>query len=784
MSSAFQVSPGVLVREIDLTGGVPSVSTTEGALAGVFRWGAINKRVLVDSENALVQRFGKPTNFNAETWFTAANFLAYANKLYISRAANTQGVWVAANGTSFSTSPTLTCTTEVGNATLTTTNTASLIAGMVLIASGDANVVTGITVASITNSTAFVVSSNSAVVGAGSSSLQFAANTVAFTAVANTASVANLANQIVLNEDDYEKKDPNISDNVTAGRSFDTNVNWVARYPGALGNSLRISVCDTYAGFTSTLNLQSYAANSTTVVLNAGSNTATITVLSVQTNTSAQSAVTNTYNSIVGSIAITDYLEFGNNSVGTQSIKVTAISNVTSVSNTTATSGTFTISLEDQLRLVSNVTSNTSITRYWEFYDLLDTAPAQSDYVLNFGNTSANDELHVVVVDNLGLLTGIPGEVLEVYRNLSRATDAKNLDGGTNYYKNVINDQSNYVWWARDRSTALSNTANWVTSASNTKPVSMTFRFGADGSDEATIALGNLATAWDLYSSAEEVDVSLLVAGKARGGTAGGQMANYLIDNIAEKRKDCVAFISPDKADMVNNFGNEVDAMVEFRNTLRSTSYAFLDSGYKYMYDRYNDVFRWVPLNGDIAGLAVRTDTTNDPWWSFAGFNRGQIKNIVRLAYNPRKADRDILYKSGINPVVTFPGEGTVLFGDKTLLNKPSAFDRINVRRLFIVLEKAISTYAKYQLFEFNDEFTRAQFRNVVTPYLRDVKGRRGITDFVVICDKTNNPGEVIDRNEFVGDIYIKPARSINFITLNFVAVKTDVQFQEVINKF
>ena len=245
-----------------------------------------------------------------------------------------------------------------------------------------------------------------------------------------------------------------------------------------------------------------------------------------------------------------------------------------------------------------------------------------------------------------------------------------------------------------------------------------------------------------------------------------------------------MAFISPARDDVISNAGDEVTDMVAFRNSSRSTSYAVLDSGYKYQYDKYNDVYRYIPLNGDMAGLAVRTDETRDPWWSPAGFNRGQIKNIIKLAYNPNKADRDILYKANINPVVTFPGQGTVLFGDKTMLTKPSAFDRINVRRLFIVLEKAIATAAKYTLFEFNDPFTRSQFNNLVEPFLRDVQGRRGIYDFRVVCDETNNTGEVIDRNEFVGDIYIKPAKSINFIQLNFVAVRTGVEFSEVVGQF
>ena len=289
--------------------------------------------------------------------------------------------------------------------------------------------------------------------------------------------------------------------------------------------------------------------------------------------------------------------------------------------------------------------------------------------------------------------------------------------------------------------------------------------------------------AYDKFKSAEDIDISLILGGKARGGT-GEVLSNYIIDNICEYRKDCVAFVSPDQADTVNAPTSELQNVIDLRNLLRSTSYAVLDSGYKYQYDKYNDVYRWVPMNGDTAGLCVRTDNIRDPWFSPAGFNRGQIKNVVKLAFNPDKADRDQLYKNGINPIVNFPGQGVVLYGDKTLLAKPSAFDRINVRRLFIVLEKAIATASKFTLFEFNDEFTRASFRNLVEPYLRDVQGRRGIYDFRVVCDDTNNTPEVIDRNEFRGDIYIKPARSINFIQLNFVAVRTGVEFEEIVGRF
>jgi phage tail sheath protein FI len=270
------------------------------------------------------------------------------------------------------------------------------------------------------------------------------------------------------------------------------------------------------------------------------------------------------------------------------------------------------------------------------------------------------------------------------------------------------------------------------------------------------------------------------------GASANSTRAVHLINNIAEFRKDCVVVLSPERADVVDNAtypGKEVQDIIAYRNTLPSSSYSIIDSGWKYQYDKYNDLYRYVPLNGDVAGTMVRTDNVRDPWYSPAGLNRGQIKNVIRLAFTPNKAERDELYKNGVNPVVSFPGQGTVLFGDKTMLSKPSAFDRINVRRLFIVLEKAISTASKFTLFEFNDEFTRANFVNLVEPFLRDVQGRRGITDFRVVCDETNNTAEVIDRNEFIGDIFIKPARSINFIQLNFVAVRTGVDFSEVVGQ-
>jgi len=422
----------------------------------------------------------------------------------------------------------------------------------------------------------------------------------------------------------------------------------------------------------------------------------------------------------------------------------------------------------------------------WNYEAEFDSAPSTSEYVSSVGGS--NDELHIIVIDEDGLWTGTAGTILERFSYVSKASDAKKSDGSNNYYKNVINANSKYIWWM-DHTTGVATTTggsgtgvNWGLTAANNdfKDMSAVSSISLTGGvDDLTSTDGQLQTAYAIFANDELYDISLLPIGKAS-----ATVATYVINNVAEVRKDCVVFVSPQNTlsgDVITGSGSvAANALVTYRNALPSSSYAVLDSGYKYQYDRYNDTYRYVPLNGDIAGLCARTDFTNDAWWSPGGLNRGQIKNVVKLAVNPGKTERDTLYKAGVNPVVAFPGQGTVLFGDKTLLAKPSAFDRINVRRLFIVLEKAIATAAKFQLFEFNDSFTRAQFKNLVEPFLRDVQGRRGVTDFRVKCDDSNNTGEVIDRNEFVADIFIKPTRSINFISLNFVAARSSVSFEEI----
>ena len=634
---AFQISPGVNVSEIDLTAIVPAVQTTAGAFAGQFRWGPVEQRVLISNEAQLLGQYQKPDSTYFKDFFTAANFLAYADTLHTVRINNT----------------------------------------------GLANAITS----------------------------------------------GNASITLIKSEADYDA-------NFATGTSGVGN--FVAKYGGALGNSLSYSICPSATAFESTL-----SGNYTVVDGNTG------VVFS-----SNQASV----------LSSGDLLQLG---ADKDLYKIDTVD-----------AGGLSATLTSEF-VGTTVNNSTALNRRWEYYNFFNRAPGTSPFATIRGGSA--DQMHVVIIDEDGEWTNVKNQVVEIFDSVSKASDAKNEDGSTNYYVDRINRESSYMWWAAHAAgiTNAGTAANGTTYGGGNTPINASFVSGSDGSSGTP---GQYQLAYDLFSSAEEVDISLILAGSATSATA-----IHLINNIAEKRKDCVVCISPEQADVVNNtsYNNaEADDIVEFRNTLPSTSYAVLDSGYKYQYDKYNDAYRWVPLNGDVAGTMARTDEVRDPWYSPAGLSRGRIKNSTALAFNPDKTARDLLYKNGVNPVTTFPGEGTILFGDKTLLGYPSAFDRINVRRLFIVLEKAIAIAARQSLFEFNDEFTRAQFVNLVEPFLRDVQGRRGITDFRVVCDDTNNTGEIIDRNEFVGDIFVKPARSINFIQLNFVAVRTGVEFEEVVGQF
>ena len=403
-------------------------------------------------------------------------------------------------------------------------------------------------------------------------------------------------------------------------------------------------------------------------------------------------------------------------------------------------------------------------------------APATSAQATSAGG--ANDQIHIVVVDSGGLFTGAKNTVLEAFPFLSKALDGVDSLGNPSYYKTALFNNSKYVF-AIDPVSYSTTNGTWGTKMANTSfaTISTPQTLPLANGTTATVTDGDLITAWGQFTSADAVNVSLVPTGGVS-----TTVQQYVIDNISSARTDCVAFVSPPSSAVVNQAGAEVVNIQSWWASLaRSTTYGFADTGWKYMFDKYNGIYRYVPLNGDTAGLCAYTDQIRDPWYSPAGFNRGNIKNVVRLAWSPSKPQRDTLYPLGINPVVTMQGVGTVLYGDKTMTSQPSAFDRIGVRRLFINLETTISLAAKYSLFEFNDLFTQAQFVALVTPYLRDVKGRRGIYDFMVVCDSTNNTQAVIDSNSFVGDIYVKPARSINYIQLNFIATPTGVSFSTIV---
>ena len=579
---AFQVSPGINISEQDLTTVVPNVATTIGAMAGGFQWGPVLERTQIGTENDLVDIFGKP---NADTfkWFwTAANYLAYGNNL-----------WVVRN---------------VG------------------------------------------ANAKNAVVG----------DSDAGTAV------------LVKNKDHYD------------GQTF-TDQLFVAKYPGTLGNSLKVQAIDSDGWADSTVN-------------------------------------------------------------------------ATFIANFDRAPGT---------------SNDCAYANGWDGVEA--------------NRPTLNDEMHVIVIDEDGHWTGTPGYVLEKHAFVSKASDAKRIDGSSNYVVDVMRNESKYAYVGLVTQ-FTTNTTGTEKAAGNAKAGGAFLAFNSAtasesvpggsltlGVDDNTMTPALLQAGFTLYQTPEVVDITLLLGGASD--TATGR---WIVDNIAATRKDCMAFVSPVSASVVNTGTAQVANLTTDNTALGSSSYAVMDSAWKYQYDRYRDTFMYVPMNGDIAGLCARTDYSHDSWWSPAGLNRGSIKNIVKLSWEATKADRDTMYPLSINPIITQTGAGVVLWGDKTMQTVPSAFDRINVRRLFIVLEKAISTAAKAMLFEFNDEFTRAQFVNMVAPFLREVQGRRGITDFKVVCDSSNNTGQIIDTNQFVGDIFIKPARSINYIQLNFIAARTDVSFSEI----
>lgn len=509
--------------------------------------------------------------------------------------------------------------------------------------------------------------------------------------------------------------------------SFD-NGPWLARYAGATGNSLKVSTCPSSSAWTSSL-------------------TGTFTVTAGSTAVVGSGSAANT-ELIVGDLFV----------AGGKAIKVDSITNATHF--TLASAHT------------TGVTAGSSATRRWEYYGEFTAAPGTSTYGALLD--AVNDELHVVVVDEDGLITGAPGTVVEKFEGLSKGSDAKANDGGSNYYKDIINNQSKYIYWS-DHDSAGSNWGNTLASTTYTAvTVPKNYSF-AGGNDGGTLTDGDRITSYGYIADENFVPATLIVAGQAS-----ATVANYIISDVCEERKDCIVCISPLRANVVNNAGSEVSSIETWAGTVTRSTYAFADSNWKYQYDKYNDTYVYVPCNADTAGLMSRNDLIREAWLSPAGPTNGVMSNVVKLAWNPKQTDRDALYKVAVNPVYTQIGRGTLLFGDKTFFLKNSSLNRVNVRRLFIELQRTIGAAARNILFDQNDAVTRANFVNTITPYLRSVQSRRGVQAFRVICDASNNPEEVINNNEFVCDIFVQPIRSVNFIQLNFVSVRGSASFNEI----
>lgn len=601
---AFSLSPAVMIRELDATETIPARYNAPAAIAGVFKWGPVMTPTLVSTETDVVNIFHKPSDLNAETWFVAASFLAYSDRLYITRTID--GALYSAEAT----------TTFKG------------------------------------------------------------------------------------------------------------------KYPGDLGNSVGISYVGSQDSFRKKL-------------LNVGDDSGLVVFGSNRfkfANSMTQ----------IDDLNPGDTLVVGSDTIGYQNLEV--LSCQLGADTNPGDPQVYNVILNGVYALPETDKSKLSFTREWKYSSIIANAPIAN-------------HIHVVVSDVDGKISGVAGTVLETYSNLSLTPGTKNADGSASYYKTVIDNRSNWV------------DAGTSTPATVAEPVYMKLSGGSDGAGEGAIAFAKVAGGYDLYRNSEDIDVSYILQGKAIGGVRSSGLANYIISNILTNRNDCVATVSPgiDSVDPSFSTIAKINNSIAWRNAIINTSYAFADTGYKYQYDRYSDVYRWVPMNGDTAGLMAKVD----PWISPAGYKNGLIKNALKLSYSPNKAQRDLLYGSDINPVMSQVGQGILLFGDKTMLGRSSAFDRINVRRTFIEIEKAVATASAFFLFDNNDEFTQTQFKNMVVPYLKNIQGRRGIIDFRVVSDGTVNTPSVIDTNTFKGIIMIKPARSINYIDLLFAATNTATQFDE-----
>ncbi|MAH43564.1 hypothetical protein CL614_07665 [archaeon] len=772
---AFQVSPGVSVTEIDATNVLaPSTSSNTG-FAAAFIWGPADKIVSITSEQDLANTFGKPTNTDVEgNWHVASSTLAYGGSLNVVRTLGTNAK-NALDGTS----------TE---GTIVDFN-GGVIQTVAVVAGGS----------SYTDATGLATTGGT---GSGATVDIDATGGEVLTVTVNNAGTGYSEGDILT-----------ITQGGSSGGQFRVESTDGAATLGASGTDFTASTAwnggtdittATASGVTSVLPLGGSGATFTITTNTNGTKVKIITIANAGSGYNSGDVITvvdpgSTNNTIKlvletisgsGGVLVVNEEDFDSKDSGSTNSSAGTSSFVARYAGALGNA--------IQVRLLQTGGSlagwngdytQGGATKTVDFGGLFDRMPNTSDYVLNNnGGEDVNDEIHLVVVDRTGEISGIAGTVLERYAHLSLATDAKNSQGNSNYFKDVIRRDSKYIYatgqWDNVQSTWEGKNSANTTIFTSVNAQSLNLAGGVSDDDSGAGGGNNASkrysatTGYGLFVDKEAVDIDLLPIGV----DSSGALAISVIDNIAKIRKDCIVFLSPDSASVIGTgITKAADVVTDSTQTgLSSTSYAVMDSGWKRTYNRYTDKYIDIPLNGDVAGLCVSVDNSLGAWWSPAGLNRGAIRNVVKLHFDPNKTERDTLYKANINPVANISGAGTILYGDKTFLKKPSAFDRINVRRLFNLLERTISSAAKYMLFEFNDEFTRSSFRNMVEPFLSGIKAKRGIYDFKVVCDSSNNTSDVIDRNEFVGDIYIKPARSINYIQLNFIAVRTGVSFSEV----
>ena len=777
------LSPGVAVVEKDFTNIVPAVASSACGFAGTFAWGPVLFPTTVISENNLVSQFGKPNASNAQSFFTAANFLSYSNNLLNVRIDTVGQVNAVSNGAAVKINNPDKYLSDFSG--VNTQKFAAKYPGTLGNSIGIEIVDAGSYAATTLLGTITTNSSTTALTG--SSTTLSMTNFIGAGTVTVTGTVASTAGYVI--------GDPIVISGATGSEQLKLNGTWVitsiptgTTFTFNILTSLGSGTLTTTIGTTvkpiSRFNAQLYVGaiiKNTALALTVNATSLTTTALAGGTAFLSQlyvgAVVKTPAGQVVGTIASitndTTAVFAANSAFVTTSIVVDSVTVGTIASITNDYTAVFVTNSAVTL------SGTTPVTIPWKYGSQFTSAPGTSSFATKANAPLANDELHILILDVNGDWTGTPGSVLEKYAFVSKASNAKTENGTNNYFKDVLNNTSNYVWWLSTPTTSSGQTA-WgqpIVGGSIFNALLGSYSVALSGGvDNFAATNAEKIAAFSLFDNTELYQIAYIAAGQAS-----TEVANYIISSIAEVRKDVIVFVSPQEVSggaVIIGSGSVATTKINaYRNALPSTSFAAIDSGYKYQYDRYNDLYQYVPLNGDVAGLCARTDVTNDPWFSPGGLNRGQIKNVVKLSVNPNQADRDALYTNGVNPVVAFPGQGVVLYGDKTMLAKPSAFDRIGVRRLFIILEKSVSIAAKYQLFEFNDGFTRNQFKNMVVPFLRDIQGRRGIADFSVVCDTTNNTDQVVMSNNFVADIYIKPNYSINYITLNFIAGRQAVAF-------